>query len=302
MPRTTTDYSKTIIYKIQSIDNPELLYVGSTVDFVKRKCAHKSDCGNPKKNHLKIYTMINQNGGWSMFSMIELYKFPCENKRQAECEEDRCIREMKTNMNMVRPYVPVEEQREQKKEQDKKYRTEHKEQIAEYQKHYREQNNEQLTEQKKKYYDENRELFAERRKRYYEENRELFAERSKRYYEENKEEVSERNKNYREQNPEKVVERSKRYYEENKEKLLEEKKQYRLLNKDKIEKTDKKYRILHKDDKAEYDRHYREQNKERIAEQNKEKVICECGCVSTKTHLARHKHTKKHQDLMKSLV
>ena len=30
MPRTTTDYSKLVIYKIQHINNPELLYVGST--------------------------------------------------------------------------------------------------------------------------------------------------------------------------------------------------------------------------------------------------------------------------------
>ena len=80
MPRTTTDYSKTIIYKIQSIDNPELLYIGSTTDFTKRKFGHKSECSNPKKNHKKVYKMINQNGGWDMFNMVELYKFPCENK------------------------------------------------------------------------------------------------------------------------------------------------------------------------------------------------------------------------------
>ena len=37
MPRKAIDYSKTIIYKIQHEDNDELLYVGHTTDFTKRK-------------------------------------------------------------------------------------------------------------------------------------------------------------------------------------------------------------------------------------------------------------------------
>ena len=41
MPRKNIDYSKTIIYKIQHIDKEELLYVGSTTDFRRRKSKHK---------------------------------------------------------------------------------------------------------------------------------------------------------------------------------------------------------------------------------------------------------------------
>ena len=185
MPRTATDYSNTIIYKIQNIDNPKLLYIGSTTDFTKRKSAHKSECGNPRKNHKKVYTMINQNGGWSMFNMIELYKFPCEDKRQAECEEDRCIREMKANMNMKRAFITPND-------------------IVEYQKQYREQNKEQIAEQMKQYYEQNKEQIAEQYKHYREQNKERIAEQKKQYREQNKEQIAERDKQYREQNKERM--------------------------------------------------------------------------------------------------
>ena len=99
MPRTATDYSKLVVYKIQHINNPELLYVGSTTEFTKRKYNHKNYCGNDngKKYNYKLYQMIRENGNWDMFNMIVVKEFPCENKRQAEAEEDRLIREMKAN-------------------------------------------------------------------------------------------------------------------------------------------------------------------------------------------------------------
>ena len=42
------------------------------------------------------------------------------------------------------------------------------------------------------------------------------------------------------------------------------------------------------------DAEYRQNNKEKIAEQKKEKFVCECGGKFTKTHTARHKKSKKH--------
>ena len=41
MPRVIMDYSKTIIYKIQNQDKPELLYIGHTTNFNERKCCYK---------------------------------------------------------------------------------------------------------------------------------------------------------------------------------------------------------------------------------------------------------------------
>ena len=99
MPRRNINYSKISIYKIQHIDDDSLLYVGQTTDFTKRKSSHKSKANNPKMNDYKLYTMIRDNGGWDMFNMVEVKKFPCTNKKEAETEEDRVMRELKASMN-----------------------------------------------------------------------------------------------------------------------------------------------------------------------------------------------------------
>ena len=48
------DYSKTIIYKLINYDYPELVYVGSTTNFTKRKQQHKCGCSNNTNNKKKI--------------------------------------------------------------------------------------------------------------------------------------------------------------------------------------------------------------------------------------------------------
>ena len=40
-----------------------------------------------------------QNGGGCGFKMIQIKKFPCENKREAEAEEDRTMQEPRAPMN-----------------------------------------------------------------------------------------------------------------------------------------------------------------------------------------------------------
>ena len=105
MPKKNTNYANTVIYKIQHIDKNELLYVGSTTDFTKRKCSHKNRCNNPanSKHNFKIYEMIRKNGGWETFRMTEIKKYPCNDKREAETEEDNIMREMKVSMNSKFP-------------------------------------------------------------------------------------------------------------------------------------------------------------------------------------------------------
>ena len=66
MPRKAIDYSNCVIYKIQHIENEELLYVGHTTNFKQRKKAHKCACNclaNTNSN-LKVYKMMRENGGW----------------------------------------------------------------------------------------------------------------------------------------------------------------------------------------------------------------------------------------------
>jgi hypothetical protein len=99
MPRHNINYANISIYKIQHIDNDSLLYVGQTSDFTKRKSAHKTKAKRSKMNDCKLYLMIRENGGWEMFNMVEVKKFPCSNKKEADAEEDRVMRELKASMN-----------------------------------------------------------------------------------------------------------------------------------------------------------------------------------------------------------
>jgi len=101
MPLTPVDYSKTVIYKIQHNEDETLLYVGSTTDFTRRKSQHKRNCNNinSKEYNQKKYQMIRDNGGWDMFSMVEIEEYSCRNSKEARRREDVVMREMKCNMN-----------------------------------------------------------------------------------------------------------------------------------------------------------------------------------------------------------
>jgi hypothetical protein len=43
---------------------------------------------------------------------------------------------------------------------------------------------------------------------------------------------------------------------------------------------------------------YYENNKDKINENRKDKIMCECGCLTTKINIIRHHKTKKHIDLI----
>ena len=63
MPKKPIDYSKCCIYKIEHIENENLLYIGHTTEFKKRKNRHKSNCHNQNDNStfkLKLYQMIRE--------------------------------------------------------------------------------------------------------------------------------------------------------------------------------------------------------------------------------------------------
>ena len=86
-------------------------------------------------------------------------EFPCENKRQAEAEDDKIMHEMKASLNVHRAYQTPEERREQLKvnssilrgydlekykEYNKEYYNEHKTQIKERAKEYQQKNSEEI--------------------------------------------------------------------------------------------------------------------------------------------------------------
>ena len=107
MPKLPMDYSKCCIYKIEHIDDESLVYVGHTTNFVKRKAQHKSNSKNEKGRwyNLKVYQMIRQNGGWDEFKMIEVEKYSCNDKREAERKENQVMKELKANMNSMKSFI-----------------------------------------------------------------------------------------------------------------------------------------------------------------------------------------------------
>jgi len=165
MPKKPIDYSTCCIYKLEHIENESLIYVGHTTNFKQRKAQHKNICNNEtnKKFNLKLYTMMRENGGFEMFKMIEVEKYPCNDRREAEKKENELMKEMKASMNMINSFVTREERLEKKKE----YRNINKEQ----QKEYRENNKEKIKETKKKYREKNKEKLAKRDKEYYKNNK-----------------------------------------------------------------------------------------------------------------------------------
>ena len=186
MPKTAMDYSKCCIYKIEHIDDESLVYVGHTTNFIKRKIKHKSCCyseNNPAFN-IKLYQIIRENGGWDMFKMIEVEKFLCSDKREAERRENEVMKELKANMNMIKSFITEEEQKEIQKKRGKIYYEMNKEKINEKHKEHRNINKETI----KEYYNNNKEIWKE----YYENNKEEIKEIKRNYYHANKEKINEK--------------------------------------------------------------------------------------------------------------
>ena len=171
------NYVKTIIYKLVNYDYPDLVYVGSTTNFTKRKQHHKNRCLNEKgkKYNLKVYKMIREYDGWENWSMIKICDYPCKNRREAELEEDKYMTELKANMNMKRASRTQQQYREDNREKIQKYYKEHRDNNKEKIQQYREDNREK----KKEYRDNNKEKIQEYGKEYYETNKNTILENNR---------------------------------------------------------------------------------------------------------------------------
>ena len=170
MPKTPMDYSKCCIYKIEHIENESLVYVGHSTNFNKRKGQHKSNCKNEndKKFNFKLYQMIRDNGGFDRFKMIEVEKYPCADKREAERRESEVMKELKSSMNMRNSFLTQDEKQEQAKEYNTNYYELHKEQVKEYQK-----NNKHKIQERMKDYRDNNKLKIQKKKKDYRDNNKL---------------------------------------------------------------------------------------------------------------------------------
>ena len=210
MPKTSTDYSHTIIYKICCKDiSIHDIYVGHTTNFVQRKNQHKTCCCNinSKKYNQYVYEFIRNVGGFDNWSMIQIEERDCKNKRDAEAIEHYWISTLNAKLNSNKPYAMC-------KEEPQLY--------------------------KKCWYEENKQEILEKAKDHYGENKEQKLEYQKQYAEENKEQIKEYQQDYREKNNEKLNEQKKIYRSEHKEEASHANKAWKEANKEKISNQTKK--------------------------------------------------------------
>ena len=107
----------------------------------------------------------------------------------------------------------------------------------------------------------------------------------KQYYDDNKEIFSQKSKEYREKNHENVLQKKKEFRE-------------RMKGDPTFKQKQKKYAEANKDRIVAYQKQYRENNQDRLRTHYSEQIKCECGCMTTRQHIQRHKRSPKHEQLM----
>ena len=140
MPKLPIDHSNSIIYKLVKNDDYDNanIYIGSTTDFIRRKNKHKSccNCETSKVYNQKKYQYIRDNGGWEEWNMIEVEKFPCNDKREAEAREEYWRCHFNAQLNTIRAYTTVEQKKQYGIGYQKQFYLDNKGKILEQRKNY----------------------------------------------------------------------------------------------------------------------------------------------------------------------
>lgn len=145
------NYNNSIVYKLCCKD-PEItdIYIGSTTNFIRRKCNHNTVCNNENDKHhkLKVYQFIREHGGFDNWTMVQLKSYVCLNKRELLTIERNHFEELKPSLNSnipsrtKREFYKQSEQVDKIKSQKQTYYIKNKDKIAETQKKYKENNKE----------------------------------------------------------------------------------------------------------------------------------------------------------------
>ena len=119
-----------------------------------------------------MYASIREKDGWENWLMIKICDYPCNNKREAELEEDKYMTQLKASMNSHRASRTKQQYYEDNREKIQEYYDANKEKIQERMKEYQETNKEKIKDKKKEYQETNKEKLKEYKKEYYETNKE----------------------------------------------------------------------------------------------------------------------------------
>lgn len=94
------------LYSIKPINpNDTNLYIGSTVNFNRRKQQHKKASTNKRGGtyYCILYRYIRKCGGWDNFIMEKILDYPCETKHEGLLKEKEYIIKHEATLNSVMP-------------------------------------------------------------------------------------------------------------------------------------------------------------------------------------------------------
>jgi hypothetical protein len=140
------------MYKIACEDVPDYLYIGCTVNFRQRKCAHKSTCAKETLtgHNRKLYKTICDHGGWENWNMSPIETYECETKIEEHMRETELMSIHTSDLNSVVSYRSEEEKKERNKERCKEYACQ-----------YRENNGESIIMKQREYRSANKQSVAD---------------------------------------------------------------------------------------------------------------------------------------------
>jgi len=155
-----SNYQNSVIYKIECNDTKiKECYIGSTVEFVKRRYRHKHNC---KESNLKVYQFIRENGGWENWTMKSIINYPCNSKNELIIKEQEILKLYDNTLNLRSAYASIEDKIEYHKQYNKQYYNDNVEKLNKKSRQYHIDNAEKIKEQKKQYYIDNTEKIKAR--------------------------------------------------------------------------------------------------------------------------------------------
>jgi len=208
------NFGNCTIYHIRAINTTQVLYVGSTTDFKKRRRAHKSDCKNGTS---PIYMYIREQGGFELFEIVAVSVLQLADALELRMEEQLEMDKYTSILNMVNAYTSNEDRHEQQKV----YKELNKATLTEKKKVYYQLNKATITEQNKVYKELNKDEIKATNKVYRQKNNEKLKEKDKTRYQKNKAAIKEKRKVRDQINKAAIKEIRQIYYQKNKEKLKE---------------------------------------------------------------------------------
>ena len=130
-------------YKIEHTGDCKFVYVGSTLNFISRKCQHKHVCynDNTKNHNLKVYQIIRENGGWDEWNMVPLEQCEFSTKLEARIREQHWINKYDKNLNSNGAIVDIEKKKKRtcyakNKSYILKHRANNKDEYNDYMRNY----------------------------------------------------------------------------------------------------------------------------------------------------------------------